>query len=1288
VQPGALTACWISKEPNLAAPAQLSVAPNDRQRERVLSAGALLGVVAVALVGLVLVFPRGDLLTLLRSDSDRSNQALTVSYLRNLIRTEPRDLNLRFLLIEKLVAAGDLAAARQALQETEPLARADAADRQRWEEWDLSWWQARYREALADNDQDAVRQRAGEIALRLERQVDRLSTPQRALVLLARARELRFVSPKAAGLSRQIWQRLLGMPAATMADLDTAGQQAVAEGMMPLAAQLFFAARAKSVQSDARERLLMKGVKALLASGQPVLAYEAALRESAPLPEGDPFHWNLIDLALGAARPAQAATHLRQVMPPQWDTATLAGKLDAAQLRRAYDVSAAGADLQQALKVAQAALLQTPGDAAWQERHAQVAEWAGKPVEALAAWVAIMKQAASQRALENVFRLAPMLYADDALLLAWEATSRGRALSNGETDKVVQTYERMGDVDGALNFLERLKAAALTRPVSDAQRDYRLSLQAALLERAGRSPQAVAVLEALKQASGNRLGRTDAVRLAQLYLKQGRQGPALAALQAWQGQAQAAFDPVYWELVADLAYEYGQHEAARGALDQLLQSGTLKAYQAERLIRYQLDAGESAQALALADRLYRTLPPDDDFVLAWLDVVRAVPLTAVAGAQGRSAALAQMLAALAPVHRTRLEKRMEFLERRADVQASLGDRASAMRDYQAALVLRPEQSSSRIALWWLLIDGHEPARLRRELGQNQDRVRTDPAYREVLAAAWVALEEPRRALAFLQPMARERKDDFLWLMNYADVLERSGMASPAVRIRRHAWLLASRAAARPKDRAQAEQALMTQVRLADRFASGDQKQAWMARLGQLLDDPQADAATRQQASELVGAWLLSEGRFDAAQRWLWQQQLRRMAIPAYQELALALAQGNNEKLDALLERSTRTSAAGTQGSAALEPADQLAALRELRRTPAAAALGVQLAQRAGESAGDEEQAPLQEDLLKLASRASMHVIDERVGALARRGVKADASLAINPSLRLTMEFTSLNNRVLDATQLDSVPARDRELRLGAILQTAWGELTAQLLARDAFASVRGLYLRLSGQLDARTLLQATLARNERSDDSNALSVAGMRDRLAANLNHKLSNEAELQASLAASHFRTQTGAALGRSADASVGASWYVRRDYPDIRLQGALRRSVIRADGQPDDATAVLFPGNTVPGANFFLGQNSTAFSFTAGIGLGVQPRQDDPSLAHGIYSKAWRPFGEGGFESRRSATGQQLQGLLRLGAKGALAGRDQLSLSLDIRPSPPGQPSGSGARELRIQYEAFFDR
>jgi hypothetical protein len=41
-------------------------------------------------------------------------------------------------------------------------------------------------------------------------------------------------------------------------------------------------------------------------------------------------------------------------------------------------------------------------------------------------------------------------------------------------------------------------------------------------------------------------------------------------------------------------------------------------------------------------------------------------------------------------------------------------------------------------------------------------------------------------------------------------------------------------------------------------------------------------------------------------------------------------------------------------------------------------------------------------------------------------------------------------------------------------------------------------------------------------------------------------------------------------------------------------------------------------------------------------------------------------------------------LGAKGSVAGRDQLSIHFDLRPGT----AGDGVRELRVQYETFFDR
>jgi len=64
-------------------------------------------------------------------------------------------------------------------------------------------------------------------------------------------------------------------------------------------------------------------------------------------------------------------------------------------------------------------------------------------------------------------------------------------------------------------------------------------------------------------------------------------------------------------------------------------------------------------------------------------------------------------------------------------------------------------------------------------------------------------------------------------------------------------------------------------------------------------------------------------------------------------------------------------------------------------------------------------------------------------------------------------------------------------------------------------------------------------------------------------------------------------------------------------------------------------------------------------------------------VYSRAWRPWGEVGFETRRTAAGQQTQGLLRLGAKGSVAGRDQLSIHFDLRPGTAGDGASGDTDE-----------
>jgi tetratricopeptide (TPR) repeat protein len=175
----------------LKTPLSYSVAPGDAQRPRVLSGGVLAGIVVLALGGLALVFPRTDLMTLLRGQSSLGNSDLTVAYLRNLIRTEPADQGLQLLLAEKLLAAGDLKGAREALDQAKPLAPVAADGQRAWQALDRTWWEARLRQAqMRDNDADVVEAAAALLA-RLQARLPAIARPAELFAAMASVQALK-----------------------------------------------------------------------------------------------------------------------------------------------------------------------------------------------------------------------------------------------------------------------------------------------------------------------------------------------------------------------------------------------------------------------------------------------------------------------------------------------------------------------------------------------------------------------------------------------------------------------------------------------------------------------------------------------------------------------------------------------------------------------------------------------------------------------------------------------------------------------------------------------------------------------------------------------------------------------------------------------------------------------------------------------------------------------------------------------------------------------------------------
>ena len=1261
-----------------------SVAPNDAGRSRVLSWSALAGIATLALGALVLVFPRTDLLTILRGESSQGNRDLSIAYLRNLIRTEPNDLSLQLLLVEKLLEGDDFSATRLALTKALPLARTSPEGSASWDRWDLALWQTRLAKAQISGDAVESQTAAAELIARLKRRVanpasaDAVANAQGIFSSISALSNLQGAlgvagSPLMAeskSIHNLLLARLLTLPNVASKDLARGGALALGDGQFQQSSALFLLARQRTDDPATQIQLLKQAVRAQLAGGEPRLAWNLAKNALQDLPTGDADHWWLAELALGAAEPREAGLALRKFWPSKVSLGHLSTTMTPIQVQLAWDIFSAAGDLPTALQMADAALLQDPGNVIWLERKAQTSEWAGRAPQALASWLVLMKlgqrTAQGDKALGHVFRLAPMLYNDDALLAAWLALAQRRSLSITEAGQVVDLYEKLGAVDQALAFVRQQPPPS--GPGTQASPSFWQSAEAKLLERMGRAAEAIEVLERLRQLG---LTASDAMLLANIYLRKGQPPLALRALKSVQRDSNS-LDADFWNLLADLAYLAGERGLAIQALDQVIAYGKPQPFQVERAIRLRLNGGLFDDAALLAARLYPRFA-QDNIVYAWLDAISA---------QGQATALASLLAQLEPAHRTRLERSPVFLNRRAGLYVGLKDFALARQDYQRSLSLRAGDRPTRVAYFWLLIDQQETSTLQTEINKLSNTERGNAAFNQVLTAAYQILNQPQRALALMQSVAKSRANDFLWLMNFADVLDKLDRQPQALRVRRHAWPLAQRAAQRPVDAEQGRQALLAKLRLADTFAGGEAKAQLWRQLGQLLQNSKSPAEKRQ-AQELVGAWLLSQGRLDSAQSWLWAQHAARVAVPGYQEFALALAQDDKQALTRMLDK------ADAAGGSRLSPSESLSALRQLGRSDAAAELGFTMANALPEGPSDESQVALQRDLLAVSNRATLQTRSIQTGGLNRFETKVDTSIRLNEKFRLIATLSSNTYSSRDAAVLGSVPSRDIEVKTGVEARQLWGDVTAQLILRDALAASSGFSLQLKPKLGNRVNATFEVALAERADEISALLLAGLRDRLNATVSYQSSQNLNTQVSLTQNNYRTQTGAHLGGSVDAAVTGGLalgrFGRSDI-DVRLQGQLRRSVVRSESQPAPqtgagaGTGVLQSSEPVAASELFPGPSATSISASLGLGLA----QSDPAS----YRRAWKPWGEIGFETRQTEVSIQTQGLLRLGIKGAVMGRDQFSVNLDVRPASAGGAGAQGGSELGVRYDLFFNR
>jgi tetratricopeptide (TPR) repeat protein len=1269
------------------------------------------------------------------AQSGRSDP-LSIAYLTAWLAARPDDLPLHVTLARQHLALGDWDRAIASL--AAPIAHGTPALRR-----DAQWLKLDVLERAAyAAPEDSPRRTRGLDAVAAQLQVLSREDDEPALGqlemadLVSRARGLGQYDLARTLLARQA---RLAPPAELPMQEWLAGLAATAEslGEPLMAADLQWRAFDAAGGEAQRRVHFFAAVRLMQAADRGALALEQAAARIARLSPDTGLMRFMVRLALAAGRPDLADRYAREMLRfallQQWRA--LSGGPDAgapvrvslaapgvppprprlafddATYALAFDVFVANRNLNDAFEVAAAAVRHAPRDAAWRRRLAQVAEWTTRPDVALEQWLAIARAEGRAADWAQVERFAAQTADGSAML---EALTQ-RALRGGDEaldDRIAALIEDRGDPRGAIDWLTSRIAA---RGLAGSRR--LLHRQLALHEALGDAGGLLAWLARADAALGPDAGRA-------------RQR---AALLIERGDTAGAFDSLQAAGPDDL----GQAPSDAAALDARTAYWTLYAALATRLQR-ESDADDAYRALVALGRA------DDGVLTEWSMLLEPRSLRAAARvaerawqAGGRAEQAERAFAlwlqlgdfteldrlgrTLPPAQLAALRAQRGYLHALATHLLARGDDAAALRTMQQALATAPDDAIMKADVLWMLLAQRQAVPLRAALLRWEASAERDAALWGPFGAAWMALDEPKRALRWFVRQSRAGGgDDYLWQLGYADCLERNGHADSAWNVRRRAWLelrampadrrdaqpwrrqatlaLAMRfaptdaardalraqltdrgaaPAALPQSRTGAGGAAGADVRAADAGAGGGADGDSPRALLRQVDDALAAASAGDDGNDLSDArrvearalaagsrelalsWMLSRESTDAARAWLLARYASQLARPAWARLSVALAAGDRGALVGLLDELPDW----------LPRQEQVDAMLAVGRTAQAQTLAWQL----------HDQRPLLDDahrrFVDTALRDASHLLAEtaigEIGVLGLRTTRLQAQRVLRPGLAFGVVIEQDRQRSLDATQLQGVP--DEAGRMG--VSARWrGESVSADVAASRYFAIRdraGLRLDLRPQPDPDRGPSLSIGLRQPAPESAALQVGGMKDFTTLRWALPLTSRDRVAASVTGVRLASQDGSTLGRGTLWMLDATHRLRLDYPDVSLRALALRSDWTARPVADTIVAPLIPAALGDPAPAVIPASSTEIA--AGLAFGDSVAQ--------TFGRALRPFGEALLRANSvSGTGYSL----RAGATTSLLGTDRLSGFLTLLGRTPGIPRST--RAIGLAYQFFF--
>ncbi len=776
-----------------------------------------------------------------------------------------------------------------------------------------------------------------------------------------------------------------------------------------------------------------------------------------------------------------------------------------------YQVFVGNGNLPRAREVVENALYWRPADPLWLQRLAQVAGWQGEVELSLAAWLKLAESDNSDLAWQRVLELAPVTFNDELALRARRRLLRNDPRNETLVAQVAGEYERLGRPEEGIAFLDDWSRQHPSRTVFEV-------LQR-LAEQSGQDAEAIRYYRAFMDRYGPRPEM--AWHAADLLWLRGERERAYHALR--EDADGLSYDPRLTRRLAVMATELGDWPAALDDYQRLFAKGhanVADGYRYLTLARYQ-----APERVASILRHLWEASDDPRLAISYLYALRE---------DGDRRAMALFFEGLSEQERRAFQQDRGFLLVYADYLQWTDQPERARSVLRQALALAPEDTEVRMAWLWLLIGLGDDSTLTGSLVRWHDQIAYDARYLQVLAAAFMALDQPEQALRYEMALLKGDPDNWRRRWAYAQALLAAGREDQAWPMLRQLWRDPP-----PADTINVlDRPLYNEMRsaLVARFENGDtqlrfQQRQWAA----------TKPSERAQRAEWLAQWSLGVNAPELARLWyLRQQQWRPEGLPPGSALALATLED-----DRLAIRELRD-----QHGDQLTAGERLEADNTLGRKRLAAA---QLAEQQRHAPQVADQHPQQESLLLPAEEnVAVNLEHRRQGALDVNSAELSQTQPLGD--RWGLSFKAQQHRF--SSNDDAILAvNEREQRFSVTARREGRRLDTSLSAghRDIFDYQRpDLTLAFAGELGRAWRWEGAYEWQAPADETSELLLAGDRTGAALSLSWSPVSNWQNGVSVAQYDYQDLEDRDLGQGTRVSAQSTWrpWLSRFSPGLRVR------------------------------------------------------------------------------------------------------------------------------------------